>query len=157
MIYFTTLIFTLLSHIARATPACGDVASPHDTYDLYDNKQLVFTPYRAVFDPTYENGEGNTIGLACGSTLASKYPKFKDIPGFPFVGGAIGATHDSDGCGRCWVLTNQNTSMSIHFTGIDPSSGFGMGGIGFSGLGASVNAGSVEVDAIIVDPSVCGF
>ena len=47
MIYFTTLIFTLLlSHIARAVPACGDVASPEDQYDTYDDGQPVLATYK---------------------------------------------------------------------------------------------------------------
>jgi hypothetical protein len=34
MIYFITFILTLLfSHITRAAPACGDVASPEEPYD----------------------------------------------------------------------------------------------------------------------------
>ena len=111
MIYFTTLISTLLlSHIARATPACGDVASPKDTYDLYDNEQqfsVAFQSESAVFDPSYENNPGgNTASLACGSRL-TKYPKYSDIPGFPLVGGAMNAKPNTDGCGSCWLIINR--------------------------------------------------
>ena len=34
MIYFTTFVLSiLLSHIVRATPACGDVTPPNELYD----------------------------------------------------------------------------------------------------------------------------
>jgi hypothetical protein len=58
MIYFTTFIFTLLlSHIARAMPPCGDVASPEELFDTYDDEQ-VLASYKVTWDATYD---GNNI------------------------------------------------------------------------------------------------
>jgi len=162
MICFTTLIFTLLlSHIARAMPACGDVASPHDTYDLYDNEQLVFTSYNAVFNPMYENGDGNTMGVACSdgaNGLASRYPKFRDIPGFPYIGGAFDVTWGSPNCGKCWKLHNKKTNKSISLIAIDAAgTGFNIAKEAFIKLGGNVDSGTLEVEARPVPPSVCGF
>ena len=45
MIYLTTFILTLLlSHIACATPACGDVTSPKELYEpTYADAQHTLT------------------------------------------------------------------------------------------------------------------
>ena len=78
MISFTTFIFTLLTHIARAMPACGGVASPGDLYDpMYDDAQLVLRVldnYKITWDVTYDNPNGNTKSVTC-SNLATKYPR----------------------------------------------------------------------------------
>jgi hypothetical protein len=156
MMYFTTLIFTLLlSHIARAMPACGDVASPQDMYDKYGNEQLVLATYRATLDQTYDNLNGNTNGVAC-SNLASRFPQFVNFSTFPYIGGAFDTTFNSAQCGNCWQLTNPNTGWWIYFTAIDEAAGFNIGQNAFGALGASVAAGAVDVEAVLVNRAICG-
>jgi Cerato-platanin len=103
MIYYTTFIFTLLlAYVARAVPACGDVASPEDMYDpMYDDEQLVLATYKATWDDKYDNANGDTIGVVC-SSLAPKYPHFKVIPHFPYIGGVSNIRGNSPNCGKCW-------------------------------------------------------
>ena len=107
MIYFTTLIFTLLlSHIARAMPACGDVASPEDVYDTYDD-ELILATYKVTWDATYDNPNGNTNGVACSNGphgLAGAYPKFHNFPDFPYLGGAFDTKWGSANCRKCRIL-----------------------------------------------------
>ena len=81
MIYFITFIFTLLlTHIARAVPACGDVTFPEDMYEpTCDNEQLVLAIYNATMNTKYDNMNGITNSLAC-SHLATLYPRFMNIP-----------------------------------------------------------------------------
>jgi hypothetical protein len=160
MMYFTTLIVTLLlSHIARAMPACGDVASPQDMYDIYDNEQLVLAPYRATLNQLFDNPDSNTNGVACSdgqNGLASRFPQFKYFNTFPFVGGAVDTRWNSTNCGKCWQLTNPKNGWWVYFTAIDASGGFNIGQRTFAALGGSVAAGAMDVEAVPVDRSFCG-
>jgi hypothetical protein len=161
MMYLTTLIFTLLfSHIARAMPACDDVASPQDMYDIYDNEQLVLAPYKATLNQTYDNPNGNTTRVACSDGkygLASKYPQFKDFITFPHIGGAFDTRRNTHECGKCWQLMNWKNGRWIIFTAIaDTGGGFSIGQKSLIALGGSVAAGSFDVEAIAVDRSFCG-
>ena len=117
--YFTTLIFTfLLSHIASAMPACGDVVSPQDIYDKYDSEQLVFATYRATLDQTYDNPNVNTARVACSGGkygLDSKHPLFKDFITFPHIGGAFDTRRNTAECGKCWKLTNQKNNWPADY------------------------------------------
>ena len=72
MIYFTTFIFTLLlSHIARAVPARDDVASPkeYESYDAYDDEQLVLATYKVMWNSKYDDPNGSTNSVACSAGL----------------------------------------------------------------------------------------
>ena len=90
MIYFTTFIFTLLlTHTARAVPACSDVAPPEDMYDsMYDDEQLVLATQNATWDPKYDNPNGDTRALACSGYLYPRYPYLKNVPDSPYIGGS---------------------------------------------------------------------
>jgi len=92
MIYFTTFILTLLlSHITRATPACGDVASPEELYDpTYADAQqtLPMAVSDVVWSNWYDDPNGDTSKVAC-SSLARVYPHFGNIPHFPYIGGVF--------------------------------------------------------------------
>jgi hypothetical protein len=159
MIYFTTFIFTLLlSHIARAAPACGDVASPQE---LYNTEQLLAT-YKVTWDATYDNPGGNTDSVACSNGpngLASTYPYFDDFPDFPYLGGAFNVKWGSPNCGKCWKLTNTQTGRWIYFTAIDATgSGFNIGQKAFIALnGGTVGNGTLEAEAISVPHHFCGL
>jgi Cerato-platanin len=152
--YFTTFIFTLLlSHIARAVPACGDVASPQE---VYEQPPLLAT-YKVTWDSTYDNPNGNTNGVAC-SNLSSTYPQFQDFPDFPYLGGAFNVQFGSPNCGECWRLTEINTGRWIHFTAIDAAGGFNIGKNAFIALnGGTVGEGTLEAEAIQVARFRCGF
>jgi Cerato-platanin len=159
MIYFTTLIFTLLlSHIARAVPACGDVAPPEDTY----NEELVLASYKVTWDATYDNPDGNTNGVACSNGpngLADHYPHFKNFPDFPYLGGAFDTKWGSSNCGKCWKLSDKKTGRWIHLTAIDAAGGgFNIGKKAFIALnGGTVGEGTLEAEAISVPRHFCGF
>ena len=162
MIYFTTFIFTLLSYIVRAVPAWGDVDSPPGLYDTYDDEQLVFVSYKVTWDAKYDNPKGNTSSVACSNVpdgFASKYPHFKNIPGFPYIGGAFDIKWGSPNCGKCWKLTRQKTGKSIYFIAIDAAaSGFNIGKHAFLALNsATVGTDTLQVEAVSVPPHFCGF
>lgn len=116
MIYFTTLIFILLlSHIARAVPACGDDAPPKDLYDpMYDDVLPLF--YKVTWDKKYDNKHGKTKTLTCSHYL-QKYPEFDNIPNFPSIGGGFSVESRIGGCQQCWQLRYRN--HSIFFAAID--------------------------------------
>jgi Cerato-platanin len=161
MIYFTSFIFTLLlSHVARAVPACGDVASPQE---LYNSKQS-FVPiiYTVTWDATYDNPNGNTDTVACSNGpngLDGKYPQFHDFPDFPYLGGAFNVKWGSPNCGQCWKLTDTQTGRWIYFTAIDAAgNGFNIGQKAFIALnGGTVGQGTLEAEAIPVAGHFCGF
>jgi len=163
MIYFTTLIFTLLlSHIVRAIPACGDVDSPEDQYDMYDDEQLVLATYKVSWDAKYDNPNGNTNGVACSSGphgLAGTYPKFHNFPDFPYIGGAYDTKWGSANCGKCWKLTYKKTGRWIYFTAIDGyGSGFNIGRKAYTALtGGTGGSGSTDAEAQSVPGHFCGF
>ena len=163
MIYFTTLIFTLLlSHIARAVPACFDVASPKDQYDTYDDGQLVLATYKVTWNAKYDDPNGSTNSVACSNGphgLAGEYPHFKNFPDFPYLGGAYDTNHGSSNCGKCWKLTNTKTHRWIYFTSIDGAgSGYSIGKRAYTELnGGTVGSGSMEAEAQSVPGHFCGF
>jgi len=125
MIYFSTFFATLLLlHIARATPACGDVTSPEELYDpTYADAQAAQLPIPSLYNVTwsswYDDPNGDTSKVAC-SSLARRYPHFKNFPHFPYIGGGFNIKKGSqDNCGWCWILTNVKTKKWIIITPID--------------------------------------
>jgi hypothetical protein len=125
MIYFTTFILTLLlSHIARATPACGDVTSPEELYDptytdTHDAQHaLPIIVYNVTWANKYDNKNGDTKHTAC-PNLAHRYPHYKDFPHYPYIGGAWNIKKDSPYCGSCWNLTNLKTHKAIYIIPMD--------------------------------------
>jgi hypothetical protein len=164
MIYFTALIFTLfLSHIARAMPACGDVAPPEDQYvtNTYDDEQLVLASYKVTWDAKYDNPNGNTKDVACSNGLAGHYPHFKDFPDYPYIGASYDIKHGSSNCGKCWKLTNTKTHRWIYFTVIDGygGGGYNIGKKAYTELyGGSAGSGSsLDAEAQSVAGHFCGF
>jgi hypothetical protein len=161
MIYFTSLIFTLLlAHIARAQPACDDVASSQVLYD--DTEQSFFAINKVTWDATYDNPNGNTNSVACSNGphgLAPQYPHFKNFPDFPYLGGAFNVQFGSPNCGKCWRLASTKTKHFIYITAIDHTgSGFNIGKKAFIELnGGSVGSGTLEADAVSVPGHFCGF
>jgi hypothetical protein len=161
MIYFTSFIFTLLlAHIARAAPACDDVASSQVLYNTPE--QPFLATYKVTWDATYDNPNGNTNGVACSNGphgLAAKYPHFKNFPDFPYLGGAFDTKFGSPNCGKCWKLTHTKTKHFIYFTAIDAAGGgFNIGKKAFTVLnGGTVGSGTLDADAVSVAGHFCGF
>ena len=156
MIYFTTFIFLhVLTHIARAVPACGNGASPEDVYNpTYDNEELILTDCNLRWDPDYDNPNGDTKTHAC-SDLASRYPHFGNFPTFPYVGAAYDIQGDkSPNCGKCWELVNTIAHKSIYFTAIDSAqTGIVLSEHAYDTL----NNEHCKFEAIAVDPHFCGL
>jgi hypothetical protein len=100
MIFPTTFILALfLAPIAWAAPQpCRDSifpgsSTPVGQYDLGGPQPFV-PPFKAVYNPIYDNPNGSLNGVAC-SNIEPKYKQFHDIPHFPFVGGGINTTFKS--------------------------------------------------------------
>ena len=130
MIYFSTFIVTHpLSHITRATPACGDVASPEELYDpTYADAQgaqhAIILPYNVTWSSYYDTN-GDTKKVACYS-LARRYPHFKNFPDYPYIGGVFNIKYPSqNNCGECWKLTYARSKKSIYVTGINNATNHG--------------------------------
>ena len=127
MIYFTTFIFTLLlSHIARAVPACGDAAPPKDLYDsTYDDVQQPFPiKYKISWDGKYDNKTGHTKTLTC-SNLAPKYPEFGKIPGYENIGGGSHIKLVGKNCQECWEFRHGRSMVYVSI--VDDHVGKGKG------------------------------
>ena len=145
MIYFTTFIFTLLlAHIARALPACSDVASPEDMFDpTYDTEQLILRTYNVTSDPKYDNPSGP---FACSKRLS-----------FPYIGAAFDIKrHGSPNCGKCWRLSDVNSDKFIYFTAIDSAkSGFILSNLAYNKLNGG--NGTLIVNAVQAPAHICAF
>ncbi|KAN0126469.1 SnodProt1 [Russula decolorans] len=131
MIYFTTLIFTLLlSHIARAMPAFS-------------------------WNSKYDDPNGNTNSVAC-SNFAGTYPYFRNFPDFPYIGGSYDTKRGSN-CGKCWKLSYKG--RSIYFTAIDGyGDGYNIGKRAYTALyGGTGGSGSLDAEAQSVAGHFCGF
>jgi Cerato-platanin len=162
MIYLTTFIFTLLlAHIARAVPACGDVASPEEVFDTYDYELVLdsrLATYNVTYDDTYDKPLYNTNGVAC-DTLSTTYPQLRDFPSFPRLGGSFDAARGTPTCGKCWKLSSKKSGGPIYITAIDKAGvGFNIATSVFIALnGGTVGAGKLEAEAEAVSPRFCGF
>ncbi len=162
MIYFTTFILTLLlSHIARATPACGDVASPEELYDpMYADARaaqhaLPIPVYDVVWSNRYDDPNGATKNVACWSLLRHAL-HFKDFAHFPYIGGAFNIKQGSQyNCGQCWQLTNGKTKKVIYIVIIDTvtNGGFNISKTAYNALCGGSKCPSVE--AIQALPRFC--
>lgn len=167
MIYFTIFVFTLLfSHIARATPACGDVTSPEVIYDpIYADAQVAqhATPippifiYNVTWSNEYDNKNGNTSKVIC-NTLDHRFPHFGDFPHFPYIGGAWNILRNSLLCGSCWNLTDLKTRKTVFVTIIDHSrGGYNISKEAFNELnGGKLGSKTLQAVANQADAKYCG-
>jgi hypothetical protein len=154
MIFPTTFILALfLAPIALAAPQpCRDSidsgsSTPVGQYEL-GGPQPLFAPYKAVFNPIYDYPNGSLNSVAC-SNIQPYYNQFHNIPQFPFVGGGINTTYNSQHCGAIWRIFN-TVGIFIDFVSIDSSSSFDLSQHAFLALGGNISAGSVAVDAILI-------
>ena len=168
MIYLTALILTLfLTQITFALPqACGEpIFSESPTPELYGDAQYNLpapTPLRTWYDNEFDQGHRSLNGVACSNGeygLVSRFPTFRDLPSFPFIGGAFDVTWNSPNCGGCWKITNRANNESIHITAIDTAEdGFRIAEVAFKKLsGGHVGSGVLDVVAQKIPASVCGL
>jgi hypothetical protein len=169
MIYLTTFILTfLLTQIAPALPeARGDPISPESlSPDPYGDAEYNFhipSPLHATYNNTFDDPQGSLKNVACSDGehgLAARYPKFGDLPNFPFISGAFDIEWNSPNCGACWQVTNQANGASFFLTAIDTAgAGFNTSEIAFKLLnGGQLGGPSVlEVVAQKVNPAICGI
>jgi len=158
MLYITTFILTLfLTQVARALPrACGDPIFPDlPTPDPYGDALYDFaipSPLRATYDNTFDNAHGLLNNVACSdgaNGLASRYPRFGDLPSFPHIGGAFDIVWNSPNCGGCWSVSNKASGATIFVTAIDTAEiGFNIAEAAFRQLnGGQFGEGVLEVVA----------
>jgi len=175
MAYITTFILTLfLAHIARALPrACSDLVSPGSddpssfSYGDGDAQYTISNPvpvsqYKLTYDPSFDNQDGSMDRVACSDGphgLAARFAMFRDIPTFPYIGGAFDIVWNSPNCGSCWKITNTANNASITVTTIDTAGhGFNIAESAFEDLnGGEVGDGVLQVEAHKVPIQVCGL
>jgi hypothetical protein len=168
MIYLTTFIFTLLlTQITRALPqACGEpIVSESPSPELYGDAPYnlpVPSHLRTWYNKEYDQGHRSLNGVACSNGefgLVSRFPTFRDVPSFPFIGGAFDVAWNSPNCGGCWRLTNRANNDSIHITAIDTAdAGFKISEVAFKKLsGGPLGSGVLDVVAQKIPASVCGL
>ncbi|MGW4649730.1 hypothetical protein [Kitasatospora sp. NPDC004289] len=67
------------------------------------------TEYPVTYNAAFDDPDGSLDGVTCGEALEAKgYRSFKDIPGFPHIGGAPSSViegYGSPNCGSTWTLT----------------------------------------------------
>ena len=119
MIYFDMFILTLLlSHIARATPACGlplprSYATPRMPTPKRPTRPLHYRLQCHMVEVRRQERRHHQ-----GSLLHS-LPHFKNFLDFPYTGGAWNVRLGSDYCGWCWNLTDLKNHKAIYVTLID--------------------------------------
>jgi hypothetical protein len=170
MIYPTAFILALfLTHIACALPrARRDPISPESsTPDSYGGAEYRFripSPLRATSDKKFDNPEGSLNSVACSDGehgLAARFPKFGDIPGFAFIGGAYDIAWNSPNCGGCWLITNKvnGSESSVFVVTIDTAeAGFNIAEAAFKPLNfGQLGGGPLDVVATKLNPQACGL
>jgi hypothetical protein len=168
MIYITTFFLTLLlSHIARAAPACDDVATREEQYDalyadaLYAEAQAAehatLKVYNVTWSSYYDNPKGDTKKVACGY-LAPQYPHFKNFPDYSYIGGVYNIKKPShNGCNECWKLTyGTKIKKHIYIRGIDSDKnhGFNISHTAYKALTGG-SSKTVLAEAAPAAPSYC--
>ncbi|KZT02580.1 immunomodulatory protein [Laetiporus sulphureus 93-53] len=115
--------------------------------------------YKVTYDTIYDNANDSVDNVACSGTLSGKgYTTFGSLPDFPYIGGAFAVTgYDSPGCGTCWELTYNGTSINI-FAIDTAAEGFNIAEEALNALthGNAVQDGYVYAAATQVDVSACG-
>ena len=173
MVYIRTFILTLfLIHIARALPrGCSDAISLESddprrlSYGDGDAQYTIPNPvpvgqYKVTYDPSFDNPVGSMGRVACSDGrhgLAARFAMFRDIPTFPYIGGAFDIAWNSPNCGSCWQLTNTANNATITITTIDTAAhGFNIAESAFEDLnGGEVGEGMLQVEAHRVPIQVC--
>ena len=153
MIYFTTFILTLLlSHTARAMPACGDVAAPEELYDTTFTDAQHAPISNVTWSSYYDDPDGDTNKTAC-PPLGPFYQHFKDIPNFPYIGGVRGGLIP---CRACVKLRNVKPPYrTIHITIMDSASnGYNISKEAFNALNGGPGT-NLYAEPSVADPRFC--
>ncbi|KAF8494114.1 SnodProt1, partial [Russula emetica] len=117
---------------------------------------------KVTYDPKYDYQHGSMDRVACSDGrhgLAARFALFRDIPTFPYIGGAHDIRWNSPNCGSCWKLTNVANNESIIITTIDTAGqGFNIAESAFEDLnGGEVGEGMLQVEAHKVPIQLCGL
>jgi hypothetical protein len=113
------------------------------------------------WDSVYDVSGSSTNTVACGSVLNTKYPTFGQLPGFPYIGGALTiAGSGSSNCGKCYQVhyTGNGVDKTITVLGIDTApAGFNIGLKAMNDLtnGQAEALGRVQATYTEVDASLC--
>ena len=168
MIYFTTLILTLLlAHIARAVPACGDGSPLEDMYDpIRNDEQLALGDsfnYKVRFDVKYDDKQRSTNTVSCKDFLQPKYKTFGSLSHFPDIGGAYfvrDGKKPSPQCGKCRKISNAKVPTKFfYFLAIDSvkeGENFVLSEQSYKKLTGG-GTGPVDIEVEAVQPHFCGF
>jgi len=79
----------------------------------------------AYVGSSYYDTNGDTKKVVC-SSLARRYPHFKNFPDYPYIGGVFNIKYPSqNNCGECWKLTYARSKKSIYVTGINNATNHG--------------------------------
>ena len=165
MVSLAIFAFALFfAQAARALPEPGQLPLTHGEcpYSAPPSKLDAQPPihWRATYDTTYDNPKGSMNGVACSNGangLASKYPRFGDLPSFPNIGGAYDIVWNSPNCGACWSLTYKATGKSVNITAIDTAgAGFNIAKKAFEKLtNGDTSKGAIDVVAKKISHHVC--
>ncbi|KAI0312378.1 eliciting plant response-like protein, partial [Amylostereum chailletii] len=116
-----------------------------------------------TYSNVYDSSSGSLDSVACSNGvngLDSRFATFKDIPSYPYIGGAFSVTWNSTNCGSCWKLTYPETGVSVNVTIIDAAAqGFNVAQQALDKLtgGQAVELGKASVEALPMPPSACGL
>ncbi|KAI0926002.1 hypothetical protein AcW1_008290 [Taiwanofungus camphoratus] len=120
------------------------------------------TTYKVTYNQYYDDGSNSLSTVACSNgengLLTKGYTTLDSLPDFPYIGGAFAVTGwNSTGCGTCWELSYNGTSINI--LAIDTSYTFDISLEALQKLsdGQGEAAGFVYATATQVDASVCGL
>ncbi|KAG7086420.1 hypothetical protein E1B28_002374 [Marasmius oreades] len=119
------------------------------------------------YDNHYDDANGSMNIVACSNGvngLASRFPTFGSVPGFPHIGAAdVIAGFDSPNCGACFRVTytnSQGVTRSINVVAIDHAgTGFNVAQRAMDDLtgGQAVALGTIDVQSTRLSPSDCGL
>ncbi|GBE82789.1 Protein SnodProt1 [Sparassis crispa] len=124
---------------------------------------LAQTSVSVSYDTTYDNSAEPLSNLACSDGANGLehygYTTLGSLPDFPYVGGSHVVTGwDSTGCGTCWELTYDGTTITVLAVDTAPE-GFNLSEEAMNALtnGQAVAIGRLTATAVQVNSSQCGL
>ena len=76
---------------------------------------------RVTWNGIYDNPNQTFTVIACAEwAAANNYTTFKDVPSFPYIGGAyVVSGYNSPGCGTRYSILDQQTNVTVEVTVVD--------------------------------------
>ncbi|PHH89608.1 hypothetical protein CDD83_5673 [Cordyceps sp. RAO-2017] len=116
------------------------------------------------YDQGYDKGDRSLTSVACSDgpngLITRKHWNFqRDIPRFPFIGGAYDvAGWNSPNCGACWEIKyNGNKIYMLSVDHADNGFNMALGAMNALTNGQAVQLGRVEAEASRTDLKNCGL